>query len=485
MSDCYPPHTTGRWTANERRPRRGNRSWDRGSRPAQVWDLVALRLALVELQQQPGARSLDVHGSPRRGSQPSWGGLSVTGVSPAGVSWGRSPARSGGADGITHEDREPAWPRPLPAEGLLGDSYRSRARKICLEGGHHIAVYPGGDEVAHGDGVARLKEALDGLGPVPELLAIQEIHIVEDLGHFVNRNEVPLYPIRALAPDAQGRLLIARRLLSRRDQIRDLLREHVQRQRQAMVEDVCQVRERTLMAQVRIVAHRAGEEASSALSVYMGRPLIGRDRRITGGVYLSASGRRPAIVVDPARDRRLQKVYEELVRRLPSRRLFPFRRQQGPESEEDLLSRVNALTQQYLPSWAALEHGGQRVDDAVMASMTARGRSVRPNQKIYLGEYLRIANAGGGGGGECVHQSLLAGHLLERLLDEGRLAGRVSFERNHIASLGTHAWIRFAASDERVYILDPSLDHVGPLGMPCNWLYMRSEDLQALRALPF
>lgn len=72
------------------------------------------------------------------------------------------------------------------------------------------------------------------------------------------------------------------------------------------------------------------------------------------------------------------------------------------------------------------------------------------------------------GVGVCRHQALFAAQLLEGLIDEGRLRGKVSVDRSVMSlpdgGVGGHAWARFTSEIGEVFILDVAQHKLGPLG---------------------
>ena len=98
-----------------------------------------------------------------------------------------------------------------------------------------------------------------------------------------------------------------------------------------------------------------------------------------------------------------------------------------------------------------------------------------PDQKIGLNRYLKSH------AGVCRHQALLAAYLLEKLVDDGYLGGKVSVDRNVILGLGGHAWVRYTTSWGKVVILDIAQNCFGSLDKlkkeGTHWFYERPEDL--------
>jgi hypothetical protein len=68
--------------------------------------------------------------------------------------------------------------------------------------------------------------------------------------------------------------------------------------------------------------------------------------------------------------------------------------------------------------------------------------------------------------------------LLERLKNEGYVAGNVSIDRNSIPGLGGHAWVRYQNSKDVVFVIDPAQNYVGRLdeAPKQGWSYKRPEE---------
>lgn len=117
----------------------------------------------------------------------------------------------------------------------------------------------------------------------------------------------------------------------------------------------------------------------------------------------------------------------------------------------------------------------------------------RDGTKISLSVYIKD------GVGVCRHQALFAGALLEMLVDDGSLRGKVSVDRNMARSsedrddeYDGHAWTRYVTSAGEIFILDIAHDRIGSLDGLMRlraqgedvWDYRRPEDrTKALGAL--
>lgn len=169
-------------------------------------------------------------------------------------------------------------------------------------------------------------------------------------------------------------------------------------------------------------------DAQSEHGYYQDRIIIGRDTPILGGVYLGG-GEREAIVVDEKYGEIL-KVYDNLVAKIPNLK-----------DTNNVLKQCFDTVTEVMPS-----------NELVVENI---GKRLAPDQKIALDSY--IINKGG----VCRHQALLAGYLIEKLINEEHMGGKVSIDRNEIQGKGAHAWIRYEDRDGEAYIIDPAQNFNG------------------------
>ena len=189
---------------------------------------------------------------------------------------------------------------------------------------------------------------------------------------------------------------------------------------------------------------------------FRGRRILGSGVPIDGGVYL---GRKPreAIVVDTSRPE-LARVHADLVHRIhvaveadtgprllaPGAVLGAMRRYLA----RNLLAEMRDLVAREMP-----------YDDAVVRAIAAELR-LQPDDRIHLDVYVRRH------GGVCRHQVCLVGVLLELLVRDGWIAGRVALQRKHVPNWFSHAWVRFEDARGDIFVLDPA-----------QGLYMRLDQL--------
>lgn len=211
-------------------------------------------------------------------------------------------------------------------------------------------------------------------------------------------------------------------------------------------------------------------DASSREGYFAGRHIIARDTPINKGVYLGSSPRDAIVVDDEKYPQELGESYAELCK------WFEFERFQGNIKNGDhlLFEKVLEMTKQRL--------GGddpdiiEKVDSEIRRvrelEWTKNGRLMSGDIKIPLNLFIKK------GVGVCRHRALLAGYLLERMVNYGQIFGSVSIDRNTIKGKGGHAWVRFTDGKD-IIIIDPSLGYVGKLqdASVAVWDYRRPEDI--------
>ena len=210
--------------------------------------------------------------------------------------------------------------------------------------------------------------------------------------------------------------------------------------------------ERTRRAQERLPASPQND------GLFKGREIIHRDSRIAGGVCLGANGRE-AVVVDwrqkasPGTTTCLDALYTIAVERatLDGR----FRRSRALQAVYETID----------------EHFIDRTPSAVERVNHRVGAGT--DDKVHIDCYIAART------GVCRHMALACAAILERMVDEGLLRGKVSHDRNSIAGQGAHAWCRYTSSNGSIAILDAMQRFFGTLekskevGM---WDYSRPEE---------
>ncbi|MDP3954875.1 MAG: hypothetical protein Q8Q15_00740 [bacterium] len=188
---------------------------------------------------------------------------------------------------------------------------------------------------------------------------------------------------------------------------------------------------------------------------FAGRPIITRDTPINGGVYLGSSAREAIVVDDRKYPQELNAAYTELRRKMT----------EGVSRGRSVFECVYEVTKRTLDLPRRTGDVEERVDELVGSIVSQSG----PDAKVTLNEFMRE------GIGICRHRALLAGYLIERLVKEGVLRGKVSVDRNYLPKQGGHAWVRWeGAGGNPIIIIDSSLGYVGPIERaPRNWNYNR------------
>ncbi len=204
---------------------------------------------------------------------------------------------------------------------------------------------------------------------------------------------------------------------------------------------------RTVMADERVAGLGWGSTPSpegKGKDYFLGRPKIGRDTRINGGVYIGASARE-AIVVDDEKHPRLADAYELLKDDL-------LKAQRKSKVAAWLLGHKMPTTlDPFTATKAAYQYTQQLMPtDPKAVKEIVRGEKDR---KVSLTSFL-------GRGGVCRHHALLNAYFVEKMIDEGLLNGEVHVERN-TAIEGAHAWARFTPERGDSIIMDSTQNFVG------------------------
>lgn len=211
---------------------------------------------------------------------------------------------------------------------------------------------------------------------------------------------------------------------------------------------------------------------------FEGRPIIARDTPINTGVYPVGGAHGEALVVDDKKyPEELDQVYEKVTgaldRVLPNRLTLGGLRKKLLGSKQEQGSSGVELTKNVLSSVFDV------VSKTLKYDLEATDALASDYQKIAMNVYIQE------GVGVCRTQALLTAYVLERLVGEGRLKGRVSVDRNiDHAVAGGHAWSRFTDENGQVYIVDPAQQYVGTIEETYTktnkWDYRRTEDLMKI-----
>lgn len=196
---------------------------------------------------------------------------------------------------------------------------------------------------------------------------------------------------------------------------------------------------------------------------FAGRRIIGRDTPINGGVYVG-SGAREAIVVDDQKyPKELLDTYREL------RVKMAQEQQKSPQNRKTTLQLIADLSSEKLGGKVSEVQLETQIAQ-LLTSLTgfpngvdAKGQDIKVNLNAFMQNRA----------GVCRHRALLAGYLMEQLVRDKVIQGRVSVDRNTMPQ-GGHAWVRYEGPNRNVFIIDPSLGYVGPIEKaPGDWSYQR------------
>lgn len=183
-----------------------------------------------------------------------------------------------------------------------------------------------------------------------------------------------------------------------------------------------------------------------------GRPLITRDSRINGGVSVPYA-QAEAVLVDFDKDTTLLNFYNEVKTKV----LDAIRKRRITDPVE-----INRLV------FEEVRKAMPYTKD--LKSFNADIERTFGGRKINLGYFLSRNE------GVCRHQALLHGAIVERLIDEGVLNGRIGVDRGMDFNETSqdwdgHQWVRYTTSDGKVIYIDPAHHYIGtdpvsPSGFP-------------------
>lgn len=140
----------------------------------------------------------------------------------------------------------------------------------------------------------------------------------------------------------------------------------------------------------------------------------------------------------------------------------------GEHFKEGILEEIMNLTNEVLP------YSLDKVD------RVNKDHEVKYGDKVSLSVYIDEK------AGVCRHQALLVGYLIERLVKDGRLNGKVSVDRNFVKGKGGHAWVRYITSWGKEIILDPANKFIGyaeEIDPEDLWFYKRPRSERIVRAV--
>jgi hypothetical protein len=199
---------------------------------------------------------------------------------------------------------------------------------------------------------------------------------------------------------------------------------------------------RTRVAEYRLNRHPDYEppKVGEVHGTFKGRPIIGHDTRINGGVYLGGGAREAIVVDDNAGGSTYLKRASGILQASIMASASAAHRRRFKAPVDTVLRATYDYTRQILPF------------DAEKAEQVRR--QYPDDKKVSILKFIEI------GGGVCRHQALLAGYFMETMIDQQIVDGQVHIERNTMSS-GPHAWVRYTAESGASYVIDPSQNFVG------------------------
>lgn len=203
------------------------------------------------------------------------------------------------------------------------------------------------------------------------------------------------------------------------------------------------------VSRVKFQREYAQPDKYAAYGYFKGRLIIGRDTPINGGVY-GGAGAREAIVVDDRTDGGvLFESYIDLYAQLATNWSGELKKSGVP----------NFLCKIYETVRGKMAYDNEKLDMLLADKQN--------DAEVHLSYFIQNKI------GICRHQALFVAYLLEKLIQEKKLHGKVSVDRNSVAFMGAHAWARFTTADNKVFIIDPAQGYVGTLADVSNsaWFY--------------
>lgn len=204
------------------------------------------------------------------------------------------------------------------------------------------------------------------------------------------------------------------------------------------------------------------------------RPKIVRDTPINGGAYPVGGADGEILIIDDKKyPKELNEAYDTVIEALSKKpddivATSGLKKLLGRKPKTELLTETERT----------FETIRKEVAGILKYDLKATRAIATPSQEVPLGDYIKA------GVGICRTQGVLSAYVIERLIDEGKLEGHVSVDRNQIEVDDTtsgHAWARFTDKTGQVYIIDPAQRFAGTLekanNNPDKWDYRRTEDL--------
>jgi len=222
------------------------------------------------------------------------------------------------------------------------------------------------------------------------------------------------------------------------------------------------------------ILQRLSPETFDSRSRYLNRPIIGRDSRINGGVYLGEI-EREALVVDWEHSPNIQAMYLKILNTCVDWEEYDKTgkmtyHKNDHDDKPGLLRAALQIVQEEMS-----------IIDPQMTDVYVERNGWEQDKKVNVDHFVKD------GIGVCRHRALVLGVIIERMILEGLLGGKVSIDRNtaeYRRGYGGHAWIRYTTSSGQINILDPMHGYIGSIVNVKNdrlrrkdtWDYLRPSD---------
>jgi len=206
-------------------------------------------------------------------------------------------------------------------------------------------------------------------------------------------------------------------------------------------------------------------------NIYNGRGVIRRDSRIDGGVMVHLDSRGNPVAEAVEIDFEKDKIYARWLEEVKHIATKGGAQQMTGKQAMDAAYEVVRKRMQY----------SQANAEEVIAFRT--GGSTKRSD--YAGKTVPLADFMFAGVGVCRHQAATVAVMMEKLIDEGLIAGEISLDANTNWNatgeeiIDGHAWARYKDADGTVYIIDVVSEVHGQLVDTDGddfWNYARAED---------
>jgi hypothetical protein len=287
---------------------------------------------------------------------------------------------------------------------------------------------------------------------------IREIYLLHEPGRFCEEGRIKGDLIRAYTPDETGRMVIARAVCTRVQDVRALFEESMKVRNRFLLQkrqsgNYCWDSPEDLELRHRKISGYVQESQGTPYGSIGERHIIERDTPVARGVYVDMSDE--VLITTSTASRDFKDSYDRLMERFDARRA-----KGGLFSDFEKLKEVFALMKETFQGEESLEAIRKLLDAYRVPSYG----------EISLDRFIRA------GIGSSAHKALFTALLIEELMKNGELNARSMFsvERNWRRA-EPHSWVRYISADGGVVILDPELQQLAMLGDtdPLQWIYHR------------